>query len=177
MLFDRFKKVKAFVFGAEGVLCGADIQVAETGVRSCSFNVKDAYALRLALKQEYPIAVAATGDTAGIGSQMAALGMVGVYLLAGDDKTASLDDWLSANELNLTDILYMGSDIPDLDRMNQAGFPACPADAAEEIKAASAYISRGKGGGGAVRDVVEKVMKLQGKWWHTGAGPGNGQHE
>ena len=61
-------------------------------------------------------------------------------------------------------VLFMGDDIPDIDAMKLAGLAVCPAYAAEEIKAISHYISPYNGGRGAVRDVIEKVLKVQGKW-------------
>lgn len=163
MLFDQFKRVKAFVFDVDGVLSDGSVLVNDQGEQWRAFNIKDGYALQLAVKKGYPIAIITGGRSPGVRKRMEGLGIQDVYM-GIHDKKAVLHDWLSGNRLTLADILYMGDDIPDLENMKIAGFPTCPADAVEEIKAVSAYISAKRGGEGAVRDVVEKVMKLQGKW-------------
>lgn len=163
MLFDKFKQVKAFVFGIDGVLTDGNVLFASSGARFYVFNTKDGYAIRLAIKKTYPIAIIAENGELGIKNWTDELGVKDVYI-GVDDKTAVLRDWLSRNGLDLTDILYMGDDIPDLGAMKIAGIPTCPADAIEEIKAAATYISFRNGGAGAVRDVIEQVMKLQGTW-------------
>ncbi len=163
MLFDNLKRVKAFVFDVDGVLSNGNILVTEAGEQLRTFNTKDGYAMQLAIKKGYPMAVITGGKSMGVKKRMAGLGIADVYI-GIDDKRAVLHDWLSHQGLNLDDILYMGDDIPDLDNMKIAGFPTCPADAVEEIKAVAHYISHRNGGEGAVRDVIEKVMKLQGTW-------------
>lgn len=163
MFFDKFKQVKAFVFDVDGVLSDGNILVTEQGDQLRSFNIKDGYAMQLAVKKGYPMAVITGGRSVGVKSRMEGLGIVDVFL-AVSDKGAALREWLSCRGLATSDILYMGDDIPDLDNMKAAGLPACPADAVEEIKAVSFYVSVCKGGQGAARDVIEKVMKLQGTW-------------
>lgn len=163
MPFDQFKRVRAFVFDVDGVFSDGSILVTESGDQLRKFNVRDGYAAQLAVKKGYPIAVITGGKSIGVQRRMNGLGIKDVYL-GVNDKSTVLHDWLSGNQLTLADILYMGDDIPDLKSMKIAGFPACPSDAVEEIKAVSIYISPRKGGAGAVRDVIEKVMKLQGTW-------------
>lgn len=163
MLFDQLKQIKAFVFDVDGVFSDGSILVTEQGEQLRTFNTKDGYAVQLAVKKGYPMAVITGGKSEGVKKRMQGLGIKDIYLNV-HDKRAVLRDWLSENQLTLADILYMGDDIPDLENMKVAGFPACPADAVEEIKAVSTYISPKNGGAGAVRDVIEKVMKLQGSW-------------
>lgn len=163
MLFDQLKQVKAFVFDVDGVLSDGNILVTDNGKQLRTFNTKDGYAMQLAVKRGYPMAIITGGNSPGVKKRMEGLGIRDVYLNVHDKKTV-LYDWLSENRLTLTDILYMGDDIPDLANMEIVGLPTCPADAVEEIKAISVYISPKKGGGGAARDVIEKVLKLQGKW-------------
>jgi len=163
MLFDRFKQVKAFVFDVDGVLSDGNILVTERGEQLRSFNIKDGYAMQLAVKRGYPIAIITGGRSLGVKTRMEGLGVTDVFI-GIDDKTAVLRDWLAHRRLSPQDVLYMGDDIPDLDNMKLVGLPTCPADAMEEIKAVAAYISFRDGGSGAVRDVIEKVMKLQGTW-------------
>ena len=164
MLFDKFKQVTAFVFGVDGVLTDNSVLVAaSSGEQLYTFNARDQYAIQLAVKKAYPMAIITGNGALGMKKQLEGLGVRDVYI-GVDDKKAVLRDWLSHNKLDLRDVLYMGDDIPDVDNMKIAGFPTCPADAVEEIKAVAAYISFRNGGAGAVRDVIEKVMKLQGTW-------------
>jgi 3-deoxy-D-manno-octulosonate 8-phosphate phosphatase (KDO 8-P phosphatase) len=81
-----------------------------------------------------------------------------------EDKLEKLKELINAYQLQKEEILYMGDDIPDFEVMQYCGLACCPADAVSEIKTISKYISPLKGGEGCVRDVIEKVMKLQGKW-------------
>ena len=163
MLFDRFKQVKAFVFDVDGVLSDGNVLVTERGEQLRVFNIKDGYAIQLAVNKGYPVAIITGGTSIGVKKRMEALGITDVYL-GVHDKAAILHDWLSRNQLQATDILYMGDDVPDLESMKAVGVPTCPGDAVEAIKAVSVYISPRNGGDGAVRDVIEKVMKLQYTW-------------
>lgn len=162
-MFSKFKNVKAFVFDVDGVLSNGDVLVTESGDQLRTFSTRDGYALQLAVKRGYPIAIITGGKSKGIRARMNGLGIVDVFIGVGD-KELVLNDWLEAKGLFSEDVLYMGDDIPDLEVMKQVGFAACPYDAVEEIKGLCHYISPVAGGKGAVRDVMEKVMKLQGTW-------------
>src|SRR5690606_26322687 len=91
------------------------------------------------------------------------LGIRHVYL-GLDSKTETFDNFLKETDLLSEEVLYMGDDIPDVPVMKRCGLPACPSDAAEEVKILADYISPFKGGEGCVRDVLEKVMKIRGDW-------------
>lgn len=162
-MFDMFRKVKAFVFDVDGVLTNGDVLVTETGEQLRTFNTRDGYAIRLAVNKDYPIAIITGGRSKGVVSRLNGLGVEDVYINVAD-KEAALNEWLAARGLELADVLYMGDDIPDMNVMRLVGCASCPRDAAEEIKGISHYISPILGGRGAVRDVLEKVMKLQGTW-------------
>lgn len=162
-LFERFKKVKAFVFDVDGVLTNGEVLVTEEGEQLRSFSIKDGYALQLAIKKGYPIAIITGGRSKGVKLRLNGLGIHDVFLNV-TDKREILHEWLKVQGLTINDLLFMGDDIPDLIVMEEAGLASCPADAVEEIKAVSQYVSACAGGKGAVRDVIEKVMKLQGQW-------------
>ncbi|MFC3196773.1 KdsC family phosphatase [Parapedobacter deserti] len=166
MLFDKFKQVKAFVFDVDGVLSNGEILLTEKGEQLRSFNIKDGYAMQLAVKKDYPMAIITGGSSIGIRRRMEGLGISDVFT-GVDDKTAVFSAWLSLRGLSPCDILYMGDDMPDFANMKTAGLAACPADAVPEIKAVAHYISSFNGGMGAARDVIEKVMKLHGAWVHN----------
>ena len=163
LLFERLKRVRAFVFDVDGVLTDGQVLVTESGEQLRSFNIKDGYALQLAIKRNYPIAIITGGRSEGVRSRMEGLGIQSVFMNVSD-KEAVLATWMYQNNLQREDLLVMGDDVPDLPLMEGAGLAACPDDAIEDIKHQAHYISALKGGQGAVRDVIEKVMRLQETW-------------
>lgn len=163
VLFDQLKSIKAFVFDVDGVLTNGEVLVTEDGEQLRTFYIKDGYALQLAVKQGYPIAVITGGRSNGVKLRLEGLGIKDVFIDASH-KTMILKQWMQKNTIQAENVLYMGDDIPDLQAMEMVGFAACPSDAVEDIKAISHYISPLGGGKGAARDVIEKVLRLQDKW-------------
>jgi 3-deoxy-D-manno-octulosonate 8-phosphate phosphatase (KDO 8-P phosphatase) len=163
MIFDNLKKVKAFVLDVDGVLTDGRVLVNEAGEQLRTFNIKDGYAMQLAVKRGYPIIVITGGNSAGVVKRLKGLGVQEVHSGIAN-KIEKLKEVLSSHNLTFEDILYMGDDMPDFECMQLAGLATCPADAVEEIKGICHYISPKLGGDGAVRDVMEKVLKLQGNW-------------
>jgi len=162
-IFEKFKKIKAFVFDVDGVLTNGEIIVTENGEQLRTFYIKDGYALQLAVKQNYPIAVITGGKSQGVKLRLQGLGINDVFINISD-KISTLNSWVQKQGLKSDEVLFMGDDVPDLVAMQSVGFAVCPADAIEDVKAISHYISPFKGGRGAVRDVLEKVLRLQNKW-------------
>lgn len=162
MLFDRFKQVRAFVFAVDAVCTDGKVWVSERGEQWFALHVRDRYALQLATAN-YPVAWLGFGNLSGISDGMERLGITDLYISAGDEISV-LADWMAGNGLSAADVLGMGSDVANLGVMASTGFCVCPADAAEDVKAVAAYVSPFNGGAGAVRDVIETVMRLQGTW-------------
>jgi len=162
-VFEKFKNTKAFVFDVDGVLTNGEVLLAENGEQLRTFYIKDGYALQLAVKRNFPIAIITGGKSQGIIHRMEGLGIKDVFMNISD-KVDVLESWMKEHGLKTEDVLFMGDDIPDLAAMKCVGFATCPADAVEDVKAVSQYISSFNGGRGAVRDVIEKVMRLQNKW-------------
>ncbi|MBE7176047.1 MAG: HAD-IIIA family hydrolase [Mucilaginibacter polytrichastri] len=161
--FDKFLSVKAFVFDVDGVLTDGTVQINEAGDQLRTFNIKDGYALQLAVKTGYHVAAISGGKSEGVRKRLKMLGVQDIFL-GVTNKENTFKAYCFNRRLHPDETLFMGDDIPDLGVMNLAGFPVCPNDAVEEIKAISEYISIKNGGAGCVRDVIEKVMKLQGTW-------------
>lgn len=161
--FDKFLSVKAFIFDVDGVLTDGSVQVNEAGDHLRTFNIKDGYALQLAVKSGYFVAAISGGKSEGVRKRLKMLGVQDIFL-GVTNKENTYKAYCFNRRIHPDETLYMGDDIPDLRVMNLSGFPVCPADAAEEIKAVSEYISPKNGGQGCARDVIEKVMKLQGTW-------------
>ena len=126
-------------------------------------NIKDGYALQLAIKCGYRIAVISGSDAPPVSKRLFKLGITDVFMKVAD-KESLLRNYMIENNLDKAETLFMGDDIPDYRCMMLAGFPCCPADGAIEIKKISSYISPLAGGCGCVRDVIEKVMKLNNNW-------------
>ncbi len=155
--------VKAFAFDVDGVFSNSNVYLHPTGEMMRSMNIKDGYALQLAVKLGYPVAIITGGTSESVKIRFNGLGVTDVYL-GSYDKLDKFEDFYSKYTLKPEEILYMGDDIPDYQVMEVVGLPTCPADAAEDIKVVSKYISDKVGGDGCVRDVIEQVLRAQGKW-------------
>jgi len=162
-LLDKFKHITTFVFDVDGVLTDGTLIVLPDGVMARRMNIKDGYALQLAVKKGYHVVVISGGNSAEVKDRLLKLGVKDVWMQV-EDKAAVLQHFMQQNQLSPAQVLYMGDDIPDLKVMQVAGLPCCPADAVQEIKEISVYISHSKGGDGCARDVIEKTMKLRGNW-------------
>jgi len=162
-LLEYFKPVKTLIFDIDGVLTDGNILVFETGEQVRRMNIKDGYALQLAVKKKYNLVVISGSNGVGAGIRLQKLGITNIFLNV-NNKTEVLEDYLLQHQLSWTETLYMGDDIPDYRPMQKAGMPCAPADAAPEILQAARYISPYGGGKGCVRDVIEKLLRLHGNW-------------
>ena len=162
-MLDIFKNINVFVFDIDGVLTDGSLLVMDGGLMIRRMQVKDGYALQLAVKRGYSIFVISGGTSPQVKERLSKLGVENVYMPV-ENKLEKLKELINKYQLQKEEILYMGDDIPDLEVMQYCGLACCPVDAVSEIKTISRYISPVKGGEGCVRDVIEKVMKLQGKW-------------
>lgn len=162
-LKEKLKDVKAFAFDVDGVYSPSNVILHPTGQPMRSMNIKDGYATQLAVKKGYPIAIITGGRSRAVKTRFKNLGVTDIYLNSYV-KIDAFEDFKHKYSLNAENILYMGDDLPDYEVMKRVGFPTCPSDAAEEIKAISIYISDRNGGYGCVRDIIEQVLKLQNNW-------------
>jgi 3-deoxy-D-manno-octulosonate 8-phosphate phosphatase (KDO 8-P phosphatase) len=159
----KLKDITTFVFDVDGVLTDGSVLITDTGEQARAFNIKDGYALQLAVKCGYNVC-AISGSRSKIAIiRLNSLGIKDVYVGA-NRKVDKIKLYMEEKHVIGSNVLYMGDDIPDLGAMQLVGLPTCPADAAEEIKEVSLYVSPQTGGRGCVRDVIEKVLKVQGKW-------------
>ena len=156
-------KVRTFVFDYDGVMTNGNLLLQMDGQPLRFANVKDGFVLQLAVKLGYRVVVISGGFSKSVENRFDALGIKDVFL-GVKDKLVVFDEFISKNGIDPETIVYMGDDIPDYNVMKKVGVPVCPADAAEEIKDISVYISDKNGGEGCVRDIIEQVLKVQGKW-------------
>ncbi len=160
---EKLRGVKAFVFDIDGVLSAQTIALSYSGIPLRTVNLRDGYALQLAVKKGYYVAVISGSNSKEYIRRLRSLGVNDIYLNART-KTESMNHLLEKWGIDPGAILYMGDDIPDYEVMKMIGLPACPADADSEIKQISAYISDKKGGEGCVRDVIEQTLRLHKNW-------------
>lgn len=160
---EELTKVKAFVFDVDGVLSTATQLLSPEGETVRTSNLKDGFALIYAIKIGIPVCIITGGNTIEVIRRCEKIGITNLYT-GTLRKLPCLLDFLEKNNLNADEVMYMGDDLPDYPAMLTVGVPVCPSDAVPEIKAVSHYISDKKGGEGCVRDVIEQVLRAQGKW-------------
>ncbi len=162
-ILELFEKIKIFVFDVDGVLTDGMLTVPEEGELLRRMNIKDGYALQLAIKKAYKIWIISGGISEAVKQRLIKLGVQEVFT-GVKDKATLLKELISQHNTDVSTILYMGDDMPDAAAMQIVGLSCCPLDAAIDIKSIAHYIAPFKGGEGCVRDVIEKVMKIQNTW-------------
>lgn len=165
---EKLLKVNTFIFDYDGVLSDGSVILTSDGDALRTANVKDGYAMQLAVKKNYRIAIISGGYSESMKRRFESLKIEDVFL-GVDKKIDTYNQYLETHKLKSENILFMGDDIPDYEIMLLAGVPTCPADAVEEIKRVATYISHQTGGHGCVRDIIEQVLKVQGKWMNDDA--------
>lgn len=163
MIYTSFKKIKCVVLDVDGVLTSGDILVNEIGNQLRTFNVKDGYAIQYAIKNNLLIFVITGAKSLGVQKRFESLGVQEIHL-GVSNKLELLTSLLEKHNLSQEDVLFIGDDMPDYLCMEHVGVAVAPADAVEEIKQISHYVSSKKGGEGVVREIIEKILKLQDKW-------------
>jgi 3-deoxy-D-manno-octulosonate 8-phosphate phosphatase (KDO 8-P phosphatase) len=159
---ERLNRVRCFIFDIDGVLTdGSLIVMPEELIRV--MNIRDGFALKEAVNAGYHVCIISGGKSESVRSRLSNLGINDIYL-GVEFKSAVMDEIVNTYGLQPDEILYMGDDLPDYEVMKRAGVPCCPHDAATEIRELSVYVSPRNGGSGCVRDVIEQVMRLHGKW-------------
>ena len=156
-------KIRAIIFDVDGVLSAETITLSPEGDPQRTVNIKDGYAIQLAVKLGLRIAIITGGNTKAIRVRYERLGVEDVFMGCAV-KVKTYDDFLSKYGLTDEEVMYMGDDIPDLEIMHRVGCPVCPKDACPEVQNASVYVSHLKGGYGCGRDVIEQTLRAKGLW-------------
>ena len=160
---DYFKQITTFVFDMDGVLTDGTLLIFDNSQFIRRMHIKDGYALQLAIKKGYRVVVISGSNSDAVVTRLNGLGVKDVFMKVEDKKTC-LQNYADQHKLHKKEILFMGDDMPDYAVMKIAGLACAPADAVHEIKDISQYISPVPGGMGCVRDVIEKVLKLNNAW-------------
>jgi len=162
-LLELFAPIKTFVFDVDGVLTDGSLILTDEGGMLRTMNIKDGYAMQLAVKNGYGVWIISGGKSEAVRQRLNRLGISEVHI-GIESKKEFLHDIIIASKTDYSSVLYMGDDIPDYAAMQTCGLPCCPNDAVNEIRQVAKYISPKDGGKGCVRDVIEKVLKLNGHW-------------
>lgn len=160
---EYLKNITTFVFDVDGVFTDGTLLITSEGAMLRKMNVKDGYAIKTAIDKGYKIGIITGGTDEGVRKRLEGLGITDIYLGA-HHKADPLNDFITKNSIELSTVLYMGDDMPDIPAMNMVGLPTCPQDAIPEVKDISNYVSHKKGGEACVRDVIEQVLKVRGDW-------------
>ena len=160
---ELMNEITTFIFDVDGVLTDGTIHVTPTGEMLRNMNIRDGYAMKAAVENGYTVCIISGGSNEGVRVRLRNLGITDIHL-GVPNKVETFKEFTDIYNIQPENVLYMGDDIPDYHVMQLVGLPTCPQDASSEIKAISKYISHKNGGKGAVREVIEQVMKVQGKW-------------
>lgn len=162
-LLEQFNKITTFIFDVDGVLTDGTVLVMDNGLQARRMSIRDGFGLQMAAQNGYRVLIVSGGASPQVKNRLDKLGIQDVHMSISD-KRSFVENYMKQNELKRGEVLYMGDDLPDLPVMSVVGLSCCPADAAAEIRDTAVYISPKNGGDACVRDVIEKVLKLHGKW-------------
>lgn len=163
MVLQQFARIKILFLDVDGVLTDGSVHVTEQGEQLRRFCVKDGYAIQLAIKRGFRVSVISGAKSQGVWARLHGLGVEDIYL-GVSDKLPVMQDLMERYGVAMEEVAFIGDDIPDLACMRQIGLALCPQDAVDEIKSIAHYVSPKRGGEGCVRDILEKILKLQKKW-------------
>ena len=157
----EFKKITTFIFDIDGVLTDGTLLILRDGLQARQMHVKDGFGLQMAIKNGYNVFLISGAVSEESKKRLEYLGLKEIHI-GISDKMKFVADLLKNKSINWEEVLYMGDDLPDLPLMSKVGLSACPADAVSEVKSFAKYVSTINGGWGCVRDVIEKVLKVNG---------------
>jgi 3-deoxy-D-manno-octulosonate 8-phosphate phosphatase (KDO 8-P phosphatase) len=158
-----FERITTFVFDVDGVLTDGSVYLMPDFTQARKMNIKDGYALQLAVKKGYRVCVISGGTSDEVKERLRKLGITEVYM-AVYNKLEMLTSLLQEWEIPAEEVLYMGDDLPDLYAMKVCGLACCPADAAQEVLEIAHYIATANGGSGCAREIIETVLTTRGHW-------------
>lgn len=163
MDYSKFQKISTFIFDVDGVFTDGNVLVTEAGEMLRTMSTRDGQAVRYAIDTGYKVIIITKGFSEGVRKRFEFLDVTDMYDKL-KEKTAAFHMAMEKYKLTKEELLYMGDDLPDVPLLRLVNLPSCPCDAVHEVLEISEYISPFKGGDGCVRDVIEKVMRVQGKW-------------
>lgn len=163
MYHKMLNEITTFILDVDGVMTNGQVLVTDEGNMLRSFNIKDGFAMQLAVKLGYKICIISGGNSSGVIKRLEGLGIKDIYMKV-HEKLPVFKSYISDKNLKADEIAYMGDDLPDYNLIKQVGLKCCPADASQDIQEICDFVSSYPGGGGCVRELIEKVLRAQGKW-------------
>lgn len=163
MYHKMLNEITTFILDVDGVMTNGQVLVTDEGNMLRSFNIKDGFAMQLAVKLGYKICIISGGNSSGVIKRLEGLGIKDIYMKV-HEKLPVFKSYISDKNLKADEIAYMGDDLPDYNLIKQVGLKCCPADASHDIQEICDFVSSYPGGGGCVRELIEKVLRAQGKW-------------
>ena len=157
------QQIKAIIFDVDGVLSAETITLSADGEPLRTVNIKDGYAIQLAVKMGLKVVILTGAKTESVRFRYERLGVEDIYMGCAV-KIKTYEELLAKYGLTDKEVMYMGDDVPDLEILRRVGCPVCPQDACPDVKEASLYVSPLRGGFGCGRDVIEQTLRAQGKW-------------
>ncbi|MBR1688112.1 MAG: HAD-IIIA family hydrolase [Prevotella sp.] len=157
------QSIKAIIFDVDGVLSAQTISLHPSGEPMRTVNIRDGYAIQLAVKLGLRIAILTGAKTESVRLRYERLGVEDIYMGCAV-KLPVYESFLQKYQLTDREVMYMGDDIPDLEIMRRVGCPVCPSDACPDIRAVSRYVSSYSGGMGCGRDVIEQTLRARRQW-------------
>ena len=157
------KDITTFILDVDGVMTNGKIIYTHDGKIDRQFQAKDGYAIKHAISKGYNFVIISGGTQDNIRKRLNSLGVEDVFISAFD-KIKIFNDYITKKNISPDNILYMGDDNPDIKPLKVVGISSCPKDASVDVKSICDYVSHKKGGYGCVRDVIEQVMRIHGKW-------------
>ena len=157
------KEIRGVVFDVDGVLSPATVPMSPEGVPMRMANLKDGYALQLAVKRGLKIAIITGADVPSIPGRFNVIGIKDIFM-GVSDKLPVFVSWLKENGLDPREVAYVGDDIPDLPVMHACGLPVSPRDGAIEARMVAGFVTSANGGYGVARELIEEILKARGQW-------------
>ncbi|WP_420146484.1 KdsC family phosphatase [Spirosoma sp.] len=162
----RFSQIKTFIFDVDGVLTDGSVNLLASGERFRTVHIRDTYAIEQAIKKGFRVAILSSSNADGVRNWLKNMDVKDIFMGGPtDQKVNAYLGYVTRDGLNESEILYMGDDLPDCPILSRSNvLSTCPADAIDNVRAICQYVSANPGGRGAVRDVIEQVMRAHGKW-------------
>lgn len=162
----KWKDIKAITFDVDGVMTDGSLLAYDSHEMVRVFNAKDSFAIRVALMRGFRVGVFTGGDTEGVRNRFITCGLDPDDIHLGcRGKIKALDEFCAKYRMKPSEVVYLGDDVPDVPVLKAVGIGAVPEDASSDAYDAADYICEAPGGKGCLREVIEKVLRAQKKWY------------
>ena len=160
---EKISKIKVLALDVDGVLTDGRIIIDSKGKELRNFDVQDGFAIVVLRKLGFKTAIISARSAPAVTARAKDLKFDKVYQDAYP-KLASYEKMLKVFKVTDQEVCFVGDDLPDLPVLQRAGFAVAVANATNDVKHVCDYITTHAGGHGAVREVIEVILKAQGKW-------------